>query len=367
MIALAPSLRAVLAQDGVLPLVSGVSAASSGSGEVAGEERGDVLVLPEECSSGAGAVETALAAVRQYLAGMGALPLRIVLPGVAEMRVEYSQASGRMAGKVVVVTGAAQGFGFGIAEGMARLGSHVAVADINGPAAEEAASRISAQCPDSRVIPVTMNVADPGSTQAAIESVVRAFGGVDVYVSNAGVVRAAGVVDQELSDFDAVTAVNYRGYFIGVKAVTPVMSAQHAANPELWFDIVEVNSKSGLAGSRRNFAYAGSKFGGIGLTQSFALELADSGIKVNAVCPGNFLDGPLWQDPENGLLVQYLRAGKVPGARTVEDVLESYRSKVPIGRGCRPDDVLRAICYAVEQQYETGQAIPVTGGQTMLN
>ncbi|MCI1746996.1 MAG: SDR family oxidoreductase [Acidipropionibacterium sp.] len=241
------------------------------------------------------------------------------------------------------------------------------MADINGPAAEEAASRISAQCPDSRVVPVTMNVADLESTRGAIESVVRTFGGVDVYVSNAGVVRAAGVVEQELSDFDAVTAVNYRGYFIGVKAVTPVMAAQHAADPELWFDIVEVNSKSGLTGSKRNFAYAGSKFGGIGLTQSFALELVDRGIKVNAVCPGNFLDGPLWQDPENGLLVQYLRAGKVPGARTVEDVLESYRAKVPIGRGCRPEDVLRAICYAVEQQYETGQAIPVTGGQTMLN
>lgn len=84
-------------------------------------------------------------------------------------------------------------------------------------------------------------------------------------------------MEQQLSDFDAVTRVNYRGYFIGVKAVTPVMAAQHAANPGIWCDIVEINSKSGLTGSGRNFAYSGSKFGGIGLTQSFALELVDSG------------------------------------------------------------------------------------------
>ena len=98
--------------------------------------------------------------------------------------------------------------------------------------------------------------------------------------------------------------------------MAPVMAAQHRANPAWWSDVVEINSKSGLAGSSRNSAYAGSKFGGVGLTQSFALELVGDGIKVNAVCPGNFLDGPLWSDPANGLFVQYLREGKVPGART---------------------------------------------------
>ena len=96
------------------------------------------------------------------------------------------------------------------------------------------------------------------------------------------------------------------------------------------------------------------------------MELAPFSIKVNAVCPGNYYDGPLWADPEKGLFVQYLRAGKVPGAKTVEDVRQSYLSKSLIKRGCLPSDVAKALLYAVEQTYETGQAIPVTGGQVML-
>jgi sorbitol-6-phosphate 2-dehydrogenase len=142
---------------------------------------------------------------------------------------------------------------------------------------------------------------------------------------------------------------------------------QHTACEGYWSDIIQINSKSGLAGSNRNFAYAGSKFGGIGLTQSFALELVEDGIKVNSVCPGNFYDGPLWSDPERGLFVQYLRTGKVPGAKTVEDVRRAYEAKTPIRRGCTTPDVMKAIYYLVDQEFETGQALPVTGGQIMLS
>ncbi len=206
----------------------------------------------------------------------------------------------------------------------------------------------------------------PASLQALARECVKGFGGLDLLVSNAGVLKAGGLEEMTLESFEFVTRVNYSGYFLCVKTFAPVMRLQRRARPGLTMDIVQVNSKSGLLGSNRNFAYAGGKFGGIGLTQSFALELVDDGIKVNAVCPGNFFEGPLWADPEKGLFVQYLRTGKVPGAATIDDVRRFYESKVPMGRGCRPADVVRAILYLVEQEYETGQALPVTGGQVML-
>ena len=144
------------------------------------------------------------------------------------------------------------------------------------------------------------------------------------------------------------------------------MKLQNQIKPDHFTDIIQINSKSGLAGSKKNFAYAGGKFGGIGLTQSFALELAPHLIKVNSICPGNFFEGPLWSDPENGLFVQYLNAGKVPGAKNIKDVQEYYENQVPLGRGCRTGDVVKAVLYIMDQEYETGQAVPVTGGQNML-
>ena len=213
-----------------------------------------------------------------------------------------------------------------------------------------------------RAISLPINVTDGTSIAECIDQVVRTYGGFDLFISNAGVLKAESVKTQPEKDFDFVTDVNYKGYFLCVQKAAPILATQHRANPAYMSDIIQINSKSGLVGSNRNGAYAGSKFGGIGLTQSFALELVADGIKVNSICPGNFFDGPLWSDPENGLFVQYLRAGKVPGAKTIEDVHRAYEAKVPMGRGCTTADVMKAIFYLVEQQYETGQALPVTGG-----
>ncbi len=163
-----------------------------------------------------------------------------------------------------------------------------------------------------------------------------------------------------------MTKVNYTGYFLCAKYAKPVMKMQHSIKPDHFMDIIQINSKSGLKGSNKNFAYAGGKFGGIGLTQSFALELMPYKIKVNSICPGNFFDGPLWSDPQNGLFVQYLNTGKVPGAKSINDVKAFYEAQVPAGRGCTALDVVKAIFYVIEQEYETGQAVPVTGGQNML-
>lgn len=278
-----------------------------------------------------------------------------------------SARAGRMDGKVVVVTGAAQGFGLGIATELLSEGAQVVLADLNLELAQQNATELGAIYGVDKVAAIGVNVSDEQSQLDAAAAVAALFGGLDVFISNAGVLRAEGVMTQSVADFDLVTDVNYRGYFLGVRAVAPILAAQHAAQPASWSDIIEINSKSGLEGSKRNFAYAGSKFGGIGLTQSFALEMVEYGVKVNAICPGNYLDGPLWMDPERGLFVQYLRAGKVPGAETVDDVRRFYEAKVPMGRGCLPADLARAVYYVVDQTYETGQAVPVTGGQNMLN
>ncbi|MFW6152711.1 MAG: SDR family NAD(P)-dependent oxidoreductase [Verrucomicrobiota bacterium] len=273
---------------------------------------------------------------------------------------------GRAMGKIALVTGAAQGFGLEIASDLAAEGARVVMADINEEGARKAAEDLKQTYGKDSAFAVAINVTDSQSTGLAIQNVVKHYGGLDMLVSNAGVLKAGSVKTQTEKDFDFVTSVNYRGFFLMVKATAHILSLQHSANSEYTSDIIQINSKSGLAGSNRNAAYAGSKFGAIGLVQSFAMELIEDGIKVNAICPGNFFDGPLWSDPEAGLFVQYLSTGKVPGAKTIEDVRRAYEKKIPMGRGCRTEDVMKALYYLMEQQYETGQAIPVTGGQVML-
>jgi sorbitol-6-phosphate 2-dehydrogenase len=236
------------------------------------------------------------------------------------------------------------------------------IADLNEQGARAAATGLGV-----KAVGIAMDVTDSASVRRGMLEAVKAFGGFDVLISNAGVLKAESVKSQSQKDFEFVTKVNYIGYFLCVQHAAPILAVQRMADPERWTDVIQINSKSGLQGSNRNAAYAGSKFGSIGLTQSFAMELIEDGIKVNSICPGNFFDGPLWADPKNGLFAQYLRTGKVPGAKTIADVKRFYEAKVPMGRGCEPADVMRAVYYLIEQVYETGQALPVTGGQVMLS
>jgi len=275
--------------------------------------------------------------------------------------------TGRMAGKVAVITGAAQGFGLEISKQLVAAGACAVLLDMNQAGATAAAQTLCAQFGAGRAIGLAANVTDPASLATAMQEIVKTYGGFDTFVANAGVLKAGSVKTQPPADFDFVTSVNYKGYFLCVQHAAPILAVQHLAAPAYWSDIIQINSKSGLEGSNKNGAYAGSKFGGIGLTQSFAMELVEDNIKVNSVCPGNFFDGPLWSDPKNGLFVQYLGTGKVPGAKTIEDVKRFYEAKVPMRRGCEAEDVVKAILYLVDQKYETGQAVPVTGGQVMLS
>jgi NAD(P)-dependent dehydrogenase (short-subunit alcohol dehydrogenase family) len=243
---------------------------------------------------------------------------------------------------------------------------NVIIADINEEKGKKFAESLNGTNPSNRALFVKTDVSDPESVKNMVSTAVREFGGLDLMISNAAILRAGSLEEIDPATFRKMTETNYNGYFYCAKYASEVMKIQNRERPEYFTDIIQINSKSGLRGSNKNFAYAGAKFGGIGLTQSFALELAPYRIKVNSICPGNFFDGPLWSDPVTGLFVQYLNAGKVPGAKTVDDVRRYYEEQVPLGRGCKVEDVLKAIFYLIEQEYETGQAIPVTGGQIML-
>jgi len=281
-------------------------------------------------------------------------------------KISLASNAGRLQGKIAVVTGGAQGFGKGIAEELAKEGAYIVIADLNIDGAEKCAAELCENFGADCAGAVAVNIADESSVEKMTNEIVKQCGGIDLFVANAGVLKAGSVKEISLKDWQFVTNVNYTGYYLCVKYVSRIMAAQNIDASADWMDIVQINSKSGLEGSNKNGAYAGSKFGTIGLTQSFAKELVTDKIKVNSICPGNFFDGPLWSDPERGLFKQYLDTGKVPGAKTVDDVKKFYEKQVPMGRGCYPADVAKAILYCVEQTYETGQAIPVAGGQVML-
>lgn len=281
-------------------------------------------------------------------------------------KVASSASKGRVEGRTIIVTGAAQGFGEGIARELMAQGANIVVADLNEATGEKTAASFNEKAGANKAIFVKTNVADMASLRNLMKETILNFGALDAFVSNAGVVRAGGLDVMTPENFEFVTKINYEAYFFCAKVASHIMKIETRYDPEYFTDIIQVNSKSGLRGSKANFAYAGGKFGGIGLTQSFALELAPYRVKVNSICPGNYYDGPLWSNPENGLFIQYLNAGKVPGAKTVQDVKDYYLAQVPMRKGCNPVDVCKAILYAIDQTGETGQAIPVTGGQVML-
>ena len=277
-----------------------------------------------------------------------------------------SQEGKRLSGKISIVTGAAQGFGQGLATEMVKNGATVVIADLNYDLAASVAAELCREYGEDSAFAVKVDVSDEESVKEMFDATIKKYGRLDIFVSNAGVLKAGGLDEMDVKSFEFVTKINYTAYFLCVKYAAQIMKKQHEADPHRFMDIIQINSKSGLAGSNKNFAYAGGKFGGIGLTQSFAKELVGYNIKVNSICPGNFFDGPLWSDPDRGLFVQYLNAGKVEGAKTIADVKRFYEKQVPMDRGCNVIDVARALLYVVEQEYETGQAIPVTGGQIML-
>jgi len=258
----------------------------------------------------------------------------------------------RLTDRVALVTGAGQGLGEALARRLAAEGARVVIADVNAGTAEQvAASLAEAGTP---ALGVGADVTDEAQVAALVRRCVETFGALDILVANAGILKAHDILEFPLEDWKRVLEVNLTGYFLCAREAARVMAEQRRGA------IVQINSKSGKKGSFRNAAYAASKFGGVGLTQSLALDLAPYGVRVNAVCPGNLLDGSLWKD---SLYEQYARKWGI----TVEEVRKKYQEQVPLGRGCTYDDVANVVVFLAsdESSYMTGQAINVTGGQQM--
>jgi sorbitol-6-phosphate 2-dehydrogenase len=255
--------------------------------------------------------------------------------------------------RIALVTGAGQGLGESIAHRLALEGAHVGVADVNAEGARRVAESIE-EGSSRRAIPLTADVTIEAQVERMVAQMTDTFGRLDILVANAGILRAHDIAEFPAHDWRRVIETNLTGYFLCAKHAARVMRKQGSGV------IIQINSKSGKKGSFRNSAYAASKFGGIGLTQSIALDLAPYGVRVNALCPGNLLDSPLWVD---SLYDQFARRLDI----TPQQVRERYESQVPLGRGCTYEDVCNAVVFLASDQseYMTGQAINVTGGQEM--
>jgi len=259
----------------------------------------------------------------------------------------------RLLGRVAIVTGAGQGLGEALAHRLGREGAHVVVADIMDDKSQSVAQAITEQY-GVKTLWVHADVTDLDQTEVMVQHTVETLGRLDILVSNAGILIAGEITEIDPARWRKVVDINLVGYFNVARAAARVMKAQKSGV------IIQINSKSGKKGSFRNSAYAASKFGGIGVTQSLALEFAEKGIRVNAICPGNLLDSPLWKD---ALFEQYARNQGL----TVEQVRQKYVDQVPLRRPCLYEDVCNVLVFLVSDQagYMTGQAINVTGGQEM--
>ncbi len=255
--------------------------------------------------------------------------------------------------KRAIVTGAAQGLGEMIAARLLQEGCRVLVADIQEPQVSATAAMLK-KTTGGEAIGITCDVTVEAQVEALVAKTVSQWGGLDIFVANAAILMSSALTEFDVARWRQVMEVNLVGQMICMKHALRVMERQKSGA------FIQINSKSGKKGSFKNSAYAASKSGGIGLVQSAALEMADKGVRVNAICPGNMLDSPLWV---NSLFKQYAQNQGITEAQ----VRQKYIDAVPMKRGCRYEDVCNVVVFLASDQssYMTGQAINVTGGQEM--
>jgi NAD(P)-dependent dehydrogenase (short-subunit alcohol dehydrogenase family) len=253
-----------------------------------------------------------------------------------------------LAGKVAIVTGAAQGIGQACAVRLAREGARVALCDVNAEAGDRVAKAIAAS--GATAVPVAGDVAKPADVDSVVAATLTAFGRIDVLVNNAGVVDDAPFLDLTLEEFDRVLGVNLRGAFLMGQAVARHMAsqAQGGTSAGAIVNMSSINEKFALPD---HVAYSISKGGISQLTKAMAIALAPLGVRVNAVGPGT-IDTPLL---ENVVKDKALRA--------------KVLSRTPLGRFGRPEEIAAIVAWLAsdEASYVTGTTVFADGGRLPLN
>ncbi len=244
-----------------------------------------------------------------------------------------------LAGKVAIVTGAAQGIGRAVAEELARDGADVVVADLDPGRSQETVASVEKL--GRRALNVKVNVADFNEVKAMVDQVLKAWGKVDVLVNNAGITRDALLLRMKEEDWNLVLQVNLNGTFHCTKAVLQPMTKQRYGR------IVNIASIVGVVGNVGQANYAASKAAVIGFTKTVAREYASRNVTVNAVAPG-FIDTAMTQG--------------LPA-----DVKETLQKQIPLGRLGRPEDIAAAVRFLVSEEaaYITGHVLHVNGGMLM--
>ncbi len=241
-----------------------------------------------------------------------------------------------LAGKVALITGAAQGIGLAIARTLAGCGASVVLADVDADKAREAAKSVT-----GRALGLAMNVARGDEVAAGIARVMTECGRLDVLVNNAGITRDGLLIRMKEEDWDRVIEVNLKGTFHCTKAALGVMIKQRSGR------IISIASIVGVMGNSGQANYAASKAAMLGFTKSVAREYANRGVTANAVAPG-FIKTAMTE-------------------QLSEDVQARMREQIPLGRLGTPEDVAEAVAFLASDAaaYVTGQVIHVNGGMWM--
>lgn len=248
---------------------------------------------------------------------------------------------GSLAGKTIIVTGAAQGIGSGIAKLAYELGANVALVDVNGEALEGSTGHLD----QARILLLTGSVSESGFAEAAIERSVTKFGAVHGLVNNAGIVRAAMIDKMTEQQWRSVLDVHLTGSFFFLQAVGKHMLKRGRAGDARPGAIVNVSSDAGRRGTVGQINYGAAKSAILGLTMSAAREWGSHEIRVNTVCFG-VVETPM---------TEVIRG---------EKFRDRYLAQIPFGRFSTPEEVARPVCFLLsdDASYITGQHLSVNGG-----